>query len=74
MCSCGKTTSNPSGGGVVIPSIPQTCDYTLAQLSALKLVATVQENSIVNSQINTYAINCNLFRSTIIPMLQFYGL
>lgn len=73
MCNCGKS-KNPSGNGQVVQTTAQTCEYTLIQLNALKAVATVQENSIVNSQINTYVINCNLFRSTIIPLLDFYNL
>ena len=75
-CCSGQQRSNQILGGSYVspPSAPQTCDYTINSLEALKLVVSDLELSVVQSQINMYAQDCNYLRAVVYPLFDIYNI
>jgi hypothetical protein len=72
--SCQQKTYNGSGGQYLQPTLPQTCEYSLIRLNELLAVSQVNESNIIQSQINVYTVNCNMFRNVIIPLFTIYSI
>lgn len=72
---CGCSSKSSSSGSSYTPTpVVQTCEYSLIKLNELLLVAAVNESNIVQSQINIYNSNCNMFRNVIVPLFTKYDI
>lgn len=72
-CGCGSKSSS-TGGSYTPPPVVQTCEYSLIKLNELLLVSAANESNIVQSQINIYNSNCNMFRNVIVPLFTKYDI
>ena len=72
-CGCAKS-SNSGGTNFSPPTLPQICEYSLPRLEELLLVSVTHERNIVQSQINIYSANCNMFRNIVIPLFTKYSI
>ena len=73
MCNCGKSKISNVGSNSVTPTV-QTCQYTEEQLNNLLLVAEPTEVPLVQSQLNLYSSNCNMYFNLIQPLLTKYSI